>query len=110
MASTKDVRGSTPRVRAALERSIKAAKRDGLIDLEKHAALIAVARKLANLLDDPSWPNPGGKFDNVTPAKFLDYCVRLGLAPAAPEAAKGQQKPVVSELDAWRAQKAEAIS
>ncbi len=101
---------SVPQVRAALERSIRAAKRDGLLDLDKHAALIAGARKLANLLDEPDWPFVQGRFDNVTPAKFLDYCVRLGLAPVSQEEpAKGKQKPVVSELDAWRAQHSSAL-
>lgn len=94
---------SVPKVRAALDRSIKAAKDAGRLDLTEHAALIAVARKLANLLDDPDWPKPFGTFDNVTPAKFLDYCVRLGLAPMSDaDQAKGRKRPQVSELDAWR--------
>lgn len=95
-------RNQDPAIRAALERSLRSARADGRIDMAAQAALIAAARKLANLMDDPDWPLIAGRFDNVTPAKFLDYCTRLGLAPDAAVKTGGGAAPA-DELAAFKA-------
>lgn len=104
---------SIPGVRQGLEKSLKAraASYEGSF-LTAFAGPVAVIRKLADFLDDPDWPYVNGKFDNVTPAKFLDYCVQLGLVPeqSAQSKAGGGSKsiPALSQLDAWRAKKAQS--
>ena len=65
----------------ALNESIDAAARDGRIDKERQAAIIAGARKVARVMDDPEWPNVGGRFDNVSPSSLLKYCDALGIVP-----------------------------
>lgn len=68
-------------VSESLERSISAAVQEGRIDLSGHAALIASARRIASVMDDPEWPMVNGKFDNVSPSAFLKYCQALGITP-----------------------------
>ena len=96
--------GSIPGVRAGLEKSLRARSSgyDGSF-LSEFAGPVAVARKLADFLDDPDWPYVRDKFDNVTPAKFLDYCVHLGLVPESCES-ESVKRPVkaADELAKWR--------
>lgn len=79
----------------ALNKSIEKAVEAGRIDKDAQAALIAAARKVARVMDEPGWPiifpdgKGGGKFDNVSPATLLKYCEALGISPKeAKEAAK----------------------
>lgn len=98
----------------ALERSLKNADWLRAVD----SAAVAEARRLAQILDDPDFPTIGGRFDNVSPARYLDVLNSLKLTPAARdraerEAAKLQTKkeprvrnavpPGVSVIDAQRA-------
>ena len=82
----------------ALNESIDAAARDGRIDKERHAAIIAGARKVARVMDDPEWPNVGGRFDNVSPSTLLKYCDALGIVP--PPAGKPKADGGVDRLRA----------
>lgn len=69
-------------VYAALNRSVDLAVEDGKISRTEHGALIAAARKVARVMDEPGWPIIcGGKFDNVSPATLLKYCQTLGITP-----------------------------
>lgn len=68
-------------VSESLEKSIAAAVEEGRIDLAGHAALIASARRIAAVMDEPEWPMVNGKFDNVSPSAFLKYCQALGITP-----------------------------
>lgn len=84
-------------VYAALNRSVKAAAAAGRIDLDAQAALVAAARKVARVMDEPGWPVVGGRFDNVSPSMLLKYCDALGIAPDGAPA-----KPARSALDGMR--------
>lgn len=66
-------------IRKAVDKSVKAAVKDGRLDSERHAAPIAMLRSMADYLDVPSADTPSFRY--VTPASFLAYCDRLGLAP-----------------------------
>lgn len=66
-------------IRKAVDKSVKAAVADGRLDSERHAAPIAMLRSMADYLDVPSADTPSFRY--VTPASFLAYCDRLGLAP-----------------------------
>lgn len=71
----------------ALNDSINAAVDAGRLDKKAHAALIAVARKVARVMDEPNWPmickDEGGKgrLDNVSPSVLLKYCEAMGVCP-----------------------------
>lgn len=76
----------------ALNASIDEAVRSGRIDRKAQGALIAVARKVARLMDEPDWPiickdaDGKGKLDNVSPSFLLKYCEALGICPELPRA------------------------
>ena len=63
----------------------------GTIDRTRQGAIISAGRKLAKIMDDPSWPMINGKIDNVSPSVFLKYCEKLGIAECAGQ--KGTAKP-----------------
>lgn len=92
-------------VLAALDESISAAVGSGKIDAVAQAALIAVARKVAALMDEPDWPivckdsDGKGKLDNVSPTTLLKYCEALGVCP---ELAPSERKAVKSRLSKMR--------
>lgn len=65
----------------ALNTSISEAVESGRIDRNAQAALIAAARKVARVMDDPEWPIIKGKYDNVSPSMLLKYCEALGICP-----------------------------
>lgn len=93
----------------ALERALKNASHLRAID----SAAVAEARRLAWVLDDPSFPIVAGKFDNVSPARYLDVLNALQLTPASrakavKEAATVKKPakvtdPKVASMDAQRA-------
>lgn len=58
------------------------AVKDGRLDRKKHGALIEAARKLAATMDREGWPIIDGRFDNVTPSTYKQYCEMLHLTPA----------------------------
>ena len=62
--------------------SVNEAVKEGRLDRKKHGALIEAARKLAETMDRPGWPVIDGKFDNVTPSTYKQYCETLHLTPA----------------------------
>ena len=64
------------------------AVKDGRLDRKKHGALIEAARKLAATMDREGWPVIDGKFDNVTPSTYKQYCEMLHLTPPP----KGQRE------------------
>ena len=61
--------------------SVDEAMRDGSLDKKRHGAAIEAARKLAVMMDEPTWPMVNGKLDNVSPGVFLKYCTALNLVP-----------------------------
>ena len=77
------------------DESVAEALKSGLIDKKKQGALIEVARKLAEIMDDPEWPIIKGKYDNVSPSSFLKYCSKLGIAPDIAEETKKQKTETV---------------
>ena len=89
------------RVVDALDKAIELSIKNGTIDPVVHGATIEAARKVASMMDDPSWPMVNGKLDNVSPGVFLKYCDALGICPDAK-----QQKPKkhakVSAIDTSR--------
>lgn len=92
-------------VLGALDASVDAAVKAGRIDRTAQAALIAVARKVAALMDEPDWPivckdsDGKGKLDNVSPTTLLKYCEALGICP---ELAPSERKAVKSRLSKMR--------
>ncbi len=88
-------------VAEALERSVAAAVAAGRIDPDAQAALVAVARKVAAVMDEPDWPivckdaKGNGKLDNVSPSVLLKYCEALGICP---EIEKGDARRNRGEL------------
>lgn len=79
------------RMRRAVDRSITTAVRGGSLDLDRHAAPIAMLRLMADYLDRPSTETPAFRY--VTPASFLGYCEKLGLTPDVEQAADAKPKP-----------------
>lgn len=69
--------------------SVNEAVKDGRLDRKKHGALIEAARKLAATMDREGWPVIDGKFDNVTPSTYKQYCEMLHLTPPPKGLAKG---------------------
>ena len=76
----------------SIERAINA----GTLDADAHAAPIAAARKLAQMMDGPNWPMVNGKLDNVSPGVFLKYCDALGIVPGKEAKAKTEKPRIVS--------------
>lgn len=70
---------SSGRMRRAVDRSIKAAHEQGLIDLDLQAGPICALRILAEQLDTPGWPLIDGRLDNVSLPTILRYCQALGI-------------------------------
>ena len=79
----------------SFDESIAEAMRGGSLDEKKHGAAIQAARKLAAMMDEPTWPMVNGKLDNVSPGVFLKYCAALGIVPG--EAVAKQTKPASKE-------------
>lgn len=80
----------------SFDESIDIAVKSGTLDVDRHAAPIAAARKLAGMMDSPNWPMVNGKLDNVSPGVFLKYCDALGIVPGKEAAAKVGKPRVVS--------------
>lgn len=78
-------------VLSRLNTSINRAVKEGRLDRAKHGALIEATRKLAATMDREGWPIIDGRFDNVTPSMYKQYCELLHLTPDEP--AK-EDKPV----------------
>lgn len=68
-------------VLSRLNSSISAAVKEGRLDRRKHGAIIEAARKLAETMDREGWPIIDGRFDNVTPSLYKQYCEILHLTP-----------------------------
>lgn len=68
-------------VLSRLNSSISEAVKEGRLDRRKHGALIEAARKLAATMDREGWPIIDGRFDNVTPSTYKQYCEMLHLTP-----------------------------
>lgn len=69
-----------------LNESIKEGKKAGTINEKRQGAVIAAARKLAEVMDDPDWPIMRGKIDNVSSSVFLKYCEALKLTEPGAQA------------------------
>lgn len=69
-------------VLSRLNSSISEAVKEGRLDRRKHGAIIEAARKLAATMDREGWPIIDGRFDNVTPSTYKQYCEMLHLTPA----------------------------
>ena len=88
--------------------SVNAAVNDGRLDRKKHGALIEAARKLAATMDREGWPIIDGRFDNVTPSTYKQYCEMLHLTPdakPAEEAAPVQNVKLLGNSK-WKKEKA----
>lgn len=59
------------------EAAVRAA--DWLTDAD--SATVELFLRLAGRMDDPEFPNIGGRFDNVTESLFLKTAAALGLTP-----------------------------
>lgn len=97
------------RMRRAVDRSIRAARDRGIVDLDLHAGPICALRILAEQMDDPEWPLVGGKLDNVSLPTMLRYCQALGVV-INPDARRAAEPPAkreepVDELAAYRARR-----
>ena len=79
------------RMRTAVDRSIRSAVSDGRLDLDAHAAPIAMLRYMADFLDRAGDGTPAMRY--ATPASFLSYCEALGLTPPGDTPAKPDKKP-----------------
>ena len=96
--------GKGKTVLAALDESISAAVESGKIDAVAQAALIAVARKVAAVMDEPDWPivckdaDGKGKLDNVSPSVLLKYCEALGVCPELTKAERKANKDNLAGL------------
>jgi len=76
-------------MRKAVDKSIRAQVSCGNLDLEAHAAPIAMIRFMADFLDDKSMETPAMRY--ATPASFLSYCDALGLLPSKGDPAKAEE-------------------
>ena len=77
----------------AFNESVSAAIAAGMLDKDAHGAAIEAARKLAGMMDEPTWPMVNGKLDNVSPGVFLKYCNSLGLVPCVTEIKRKKDAP-----------------
>lgn len=84
------------RIRKGVEKSVRAAVSSGNLDLNVHAAPLAMLRYMADFLDTSDGETPPTRY--VTPASFLSYCDALGLVPKDVPAAgkKAAEKPRTS--------------
>ena len=80
----------------SFDESVAVAMRDGILDCKKHGAAIEAARKLAGMMDEPTWPMVNGKLDNVSPGVFLKYCDALGILPGKQASATSRQAKVTT--------------
>ncbi len=79
--------------------------KDGRLDRKKHGALIEAARKLAATMDREGWPIIDGRFDNVTPSTYKQYCEMLHLTPQPKVSEKTPtQRPNIVGNSKWRKQ------
>ena len=81
-------------VLSRLNASVSQAVKDGRLDRKKHGAIIEAARKLAAMMDRDGWPVIDGRFDNVTPSIYKQYCEMLHLTPDAVPEEKDKGKVV----------------
>ena len=88
---------STTTMRAAVDRSIRAAIRADRIKKLDQSALIRASQKLADHMDLPGWPLLDGKLDTSTAPTLLRYLTALGVAPELDKKASAS-----SRLDAIR--------
>ena len=85
--------------------SVNEAVKDGRLDRKKHGALIEAARKLAATMDREGWPIIDGRFDNVTPSTYKQYCEMLHLTPPAKASEETPtQRPNIVGNSKWRKQ------
>lgn len=82
-------------VLSRFNRSVSEAIKDGRLDRKKHGALIEAARKLAETMDRDGWPIIDGRFDNVTPSTYKQYCEALHLTPEFVRMEKADQDKTV---------------
>lgn len=89
----------------AFDASVAAAVASGRLDRRAQAAPIAAARRVAALMDEPSWPiiceredGSGGKLDNVSPGILLKYCEALGICPDLSASERGRAKGDLARL------------
>lgn len=91
----------------SVNRSIEAGIAAGTIDAAKQAGLIAVARKIANNMDEPMWPivmvGDTEKMDTVNGPLLIKYLEVLGLTIEPPK-----RKTKTSKLDEVRGKFTEA--
>lgn len=93
-------------VLGAFDASVSAAIADGSLDEVKQGAVIAAARKVALMFDEPEWPIVKGKLDNVSPSVFLKYCDALGLMPDAIVESKSNGKKLAVMIEGGKFSKA----
>lgn len=74
------------------------------MDRKRDGALIEAARQMAKTMDQPGWPVVGGKFDNVTPSIFKQYCEALHLTPAPSEGTAKKPLSIVGNSK-WKKEK-----
>ena len=72
--------------------SVNEAVKEGRLDRKKHGAIIEAARKLAATMDREGWPIIDGRFDNVTPSTYKQYCEMLHLTPDGEPAKEETEK------------------
>ena len=82
--------------------SVNEAIKDGRLDRKKHGALIEAARKLAATMDREGWPIIDGRFDNVTPSTYKQYCEMLHLTPDAKPAETSAQRMKLVGNSKWK--------
>lgn len=74
--------------------SVSQAVKDGRLDRRKHGAVIEAARKLAQTMDREGWPIIDGRFDNVTPSLYKQYCEALHLMPDGEGTSEGKEETI----------------
>lgn len=84
------------KLRKGVEKSIKAGKKTGTIDLERDAATIEMLRYMADELDAGGDGVPATRY--ISPSSFLNYCEKLGFMPKQTKEEKDQAKATVLTL------------
>lgn len=79
------------RIRKGIEESITAGVSAGEIDRKKHAAALAMVRKMADALDGE--PDATVAFKTITPKMYLDYLDALGMVPNSKNSPKQADRP-----------------
>lgn len=87
------------RIRKGLEDSITKGVIDGTVDRKKHAAALAVIRKMADTIDKA--PDDATAFKTVTPKQYLDYLDALGMVPNSKNAPKVEKPKPKGKLTAF---------